>query len=666
MLRRLANQFTERLEDSRKAKNPVAKEQRQFEVAVQPSILTLVRAYWTREFVKSDEGISEYNGYLHYGYGGLPPSSVVNHYLAGFYSQVDDGRGQPLKVKLPMKSRPLDFNEDGCSVREVWQRLLREDYVERGIAADLPGLLERLGYQELARVASVQWPQQAFFRDLAQLVSESDGRPLAPSVEWDTFVSKYPRPSDLEMKTRVYFSRGDERAFVVDSSLVRPLVGSIIQAIIQPAHVPTRRCLPTDSVMPAVMKNIVDKTVRGDVGSDVVVTVSDTSSFTSSAVNAWAGLLAMLLVVTGSPRLKHLTEPFNVAIGDQALTVTLVQILQLYLFMTVGVACSVEETGDEYVAQGGYLGVCANINATLLAQNIHLQDLQSQLKKENDVVFLPQSGGDDIFAVYTGAPSAVEESVGRARVSLTRFVGFQKEFRSVNLGALPLGTHPLGLAFCQKDLLVDVWEAGVGAGRMYRIYSRIDLPVLEALVDTTTPSEAILAQRFTSYLASVREYSRKLALPGHALSEFAEIFVELRGALDATDGLRSRAIYMANEADLVDDSGTWFTKAAYDAVLRVPSKRTILRDVFNTVDEKARVLRVQDRLRKRVVEVGNLVLEVWTLRVDRCVAVRVPAVRGVFPRSTRTSEDFEYFRRTLYQIRAELGAYEEVIEEEEV
>lgn len=489
---------------------------------------------------------------------------------------------------------------------------------------ELPSLLTELGQPELANVASLEWEQQSFFRDLAQLIAARGTTELAPSPEWDTFVFKYGhRPVLAELNVRAYLARSDERAYVVDHDAFRHLVGSSLHSVFTPLHKSRRRLLASEHVNPTQGRNLIEKYILVPFGATCAVAVSDTSAFTSSGVNLWAGLFAFLLRLTNPASAVRAGAPILLRVKGALVHCTIVQLVQLYLWLSVGTGCRDKSTGETYVSQGGYLGVCCNITLALLAQSYCLDTFRLLVPDKYGLLsFDAQSGGDDVYTHYVGHPAQVSAAMNAVHDSLTAYVGSQKEFSTVFLtpGVTAATSHGLGLKFCKKELLVEVVELRP-EGVVYKVSSQYGVPVLEDLFAPGPASVSAARREYGEFFRQAREATCRLPDAFQACEFLTTLYA--RSKLDPLKANIPLLVGTTNVAlrvgvDYHERDGLFASHRAWELVDLVQPVPFSLSMVFNnTLSEKIRHLSSQDVLVLLRVPRGTAVDSVWVLKRER-------------------------------------------------
>jgi len=259
-------------------------------------------------------------------------------------------------------------------------------------------------------------------------------------------------PTVLKMRTKLYVSRADIRAYYVDHDELRHLVGSVLQTLLLCPTMTLRTRLVTEAWLPAKNKNILNKGIPGiRVEDSVLMAVGDLSSFTNNDVNSWTLLLLQLLSLEDEG-CEMLLESFNVMVRGQFLSCCLKDVIVVYLMLTVG-AVSLLPTGDPYVAMGGYLGVKANMTLTTMAFAVRLDLHSRNLMSDNrDLSILGQIGGDDYMYLIQGPNRrVVEQTQASFTAMIEQYVGQTKDPFETWVDLFAEDTHP-SVRFCKKSL----------------------------------------------------------------------------------------------------------------------------------------------------------------------------------------------------------------------
>jgi len=512
---------------------------------------------------------------------GLPLRTIIHYLLSGPYLTVDPVVKRLIDLKLSRKTFPEGWGSR-CT-QDVMRGVLR-DMRQPGSVTTLSALLQNLGKQDLCYVAEVPATDQAFFNDLYELILSDPDQPLAPSNKWNSFCAKWGhRRSNLELKQTEYFARGDTRAYVVDSDLVRSLCGAIIQRVFQPKRVSTRKQLFTNDINPAVASNILRHTITVTPGEVLYLAISDTSGFTSSAVNLWVSLVAAITVLQQVQDVSPLLVPFVVMVQDEPLEVDLLSVLKIYCWLTVGVKCHDSSADEWYVSQGGYLGVNGNAVLSRHSQAVHLYDLRAQLRVS--IYSLFQTGGDDVFSALVGKESTILETTVAVRESLTKYVGAQKELTWVCANTYSAGAHVLtSPKFCKKTL--ELRREDHPQHSRFTVNSLWDLPILETLLTAKPRNPQRALREFREFVSSVEDIAPKVQGGVPFIGEMALIYTMVKPIPANISETLSTTICGEGPA-YRDEDGITITEGALSSLWKIPALTTSDGGLFlTTLDEK--------------------------------------------------------------------------------
>jgi hypothetical protein len=128
------------------------------------------------------------------------------------------------------------------------------------------------------------------------------------------------------------------------------------------------------------------------------------------------------------------------------------ELLLLYLYLTVGVPCWVEDQSRFAHLSGGFLGVGGNISIGLLCLAIILQDVIKRLRPRVWDIRV-QAGGDDIALLIQCSPAELEEISELIRGELERYIGLVKDYVVLDLEDCDDGILDEVL-FCRKRIIM--------------------------------------------------------------------------------------------------------------------------------------------------------------------------------------------------------------------
>lgn len=408
---------------------------------------------------------------------GFRGNNLMNYCFQSFYVQEQEGQEEyviPIKVSMKTQVRQASGS---MSVREAVVATLDKLLIDGSRVVDL------YAYASLF-VDSIH---------LELLVNDYANSPLNLAIQGflsenhytfplDKFLSVPGRQettdTDLTLKVKYYASRDDHRAYCVDTSLIRSLVGACLQRLLCPSSLNTRCRLHTASLLQPRSKDIANillsKPKTGDQLS--ILVICDVSNFTGSFGNAWLMLHCMCLDASNAPELKAKRNLFS--IDGRLISARWVEIMALYLYLTVGIPCYVKDRHSYHSLSGGFLGVTGNISLGLLMLTVTLQQLLYELQGYT-LDLKCQIGGDDFLIALTCNILDKEICLDMIRRTVTQFVGHLKEMNVFDLTQQPDGVVP-GSVFCKKRIIVT------SDADTIRIIGEPSVPVPEVLTDSYT------------------------------------------------------------------------------------------------------------------------------------------------------------------------------------
>lgn len=332
-----------------------------------------------------------------------------------------------------------------------------ESFVTLLLSFDSPGFSRSVLREDVLSVP--------FFSRLVEIVdpTKSYDTPDAFSVELRRLREKYPLPPNMvHLREKFYAARGDFRAYVSDADEVRQLVGSLLASIFQPAQDAEN---VRDGVSKALYpkdKNLIDQSLV--VEGFMALGFSDVSSFTGGYTGTWMGLLAILLALRYQPPLKHLNAVKTVMLHGYPFEFRVADVIQIYLYLTVGLEAHDDSSGELFTPTGGLLGVSGNATLSLFFYAVEIQWVVRTLRAADPRLYLRcQLGGDDIFLVATHRlPGIAQENVYEVLQYLRTNIGFSREETIREVSALELGpTGEVLGEFCKKGVLATKTSKGV-------------------------------------------------------------------------------------------------------------------------------------------------------------------------------------------------------------
>jgi hypothetical protein len=256
---------------------------------------------------------------------------------------------------------------------------------------------------------------------------------------------------DLCMKVKYYPSRDDNRAYCSDHNRLRSLVASILNRMINPKSMAIRSRLHSASILRPDKKDILDIKLSTTFDEEYCsyLVLSDVSNFTGSFANAWLMIYIMgLEAACGKMGTRHQIASIN----GNLIGTSWADLLLLYVYLTVGVPCWIEDHERYGYLSGGFLGVGGNITIGLLCLALILQDVLNRLRKDVYDIHI-QAGGDDIAVAFTCKRNRLDEIAALIESEIKQYVGMIKEFEIVDLENLDNGILK-GHFFCKKRIIM--------------------------------------------------------------------------------------------------------------------------------------------------------------------------------------------------------------------
>jgi hypothetical protein len=540
---------------------PEAKELRQFPVHVMPMIVTCATVYLAKG-VAAGGTVSGRWYILPHVIDILQLGSATDKILDGLFKQLDHRTQMtqpPPKVKLTSK---LCCSVSGKTLFISVQELLKAHSEVTSEAMALDGLLTQL------RV-TVPSPEviSSFLHDLASLYLDGSIPFLNQQAEISSFRAKWcVRDPSLTLCTKLYFARGDWRAFYSCTSILAHICGAVLETLLVPK---TARlyCQTYYAVrVPYRGKNILHIAHTVEPHETVASILLDIASFTSSNCNSHGLIFMMWYLLRNCESLEKFRMPIVVTIGGEYMKVSLERVLEWYLFETVLAPVVVKSTGNVTFSHGGYLGVPANMQITVMASLLVLEGCMVNADELN-VRMDTNPGQDDIHLLLRGEPSAVAEMITLIESQLAKYVGKMKEF-TVNF--LEVGSQGTLGEFCQKEVRY------VRTDKELMIDSVDQLPLLDCLFGT--PYAYTNQWRSDSFLANIRDATRQF---GKHQATLIEVYIrayehKYASRLDTTRGQRE----ILDRPWIVSDgvAYTYNVQRVASGVITVKTERGLFRD----------------------------------------------------------------------------------------
>jgi hypothetical protein len=372
-------------------------------------------------------------------------SSVINFLLQSFYDQ-ERGSGEDDVIYLKMSVATMDHNNPEESLREaaeIWvQSLASEekgytdfiDLVEDQLGPEFRSWLDNYGE------SPISFAIEGYVTQKSGNFSPHDRVQMPKRADFT---------QDLIMNVKYYMTRDDNRAYCIDRNKLRSLSGCMLHRLICPKQMWKRHNLRSAEVIKPKDKDILELTVtyKYDDNSCTFLILGDISNFTGSLVNSWLMLHCMARDISGT-QLKTRKSLFS--LGSRLISARWLDILGVYLYLTVGVPVWIEDDRRFDYLPGGYLGVSANITIGLLFLSMSMiYALRCASPYCYDIK--GQAGGDD-HAFLVSCPLDMREKVIQLlRYHMSNYVGSLKEFSVIDLDHMPEGIVP-DATFCRKRI----------------------------------------------------------------------------------------------------------------------------------------------------------------------------------------------------------------------
>lgn len=377
---------------------------------------------------------------------GFSGSQFVNTALQSFYKQeVDpDTESSIMYPRLSMKTliRGSGFQETMRLQVETW--VSEHASLERNMTRLRDLAVEELGEHTITDLLDDYTNSKFSNSVLSFLFSHGWTFPAHRPVSVEGRVEPI---GGLTMKTKYYVSRDDNRAYCQDKHRLRHLVGCCLQRLILPKSMSIRSSLDISKVIRSKGKDELKLIIpRAREGCSTILILGDISNFTGSLANSWLMLHALALDIAKS--LSNKCSYFS--IGGTLLYATWHELIALYLYLTVGAECYVEQTECFDFLPGGYLGVASNIQTGLLCLALVMMDLTRRILKA--VIHTQcQAGGDDFAFLLVVDDRTKDEVVNLIERDMRTYVGELKEFSVIELDDCDDGVLE-GYRFCKKRI----------------------------------------------------------------------------------------------------------------------------------------------------------------------------------------------------------------------
>jgi len=397
----------------------------------------------------------------------------------------------------------------------------------KNVVPDLHDLCKELGREEDYLIAtSGDVRSSEYFRDVvyAQSYESTTDTLTAFDEKW-----RIDTPTAF-LNTRFYPQRCDDRAFVSDEDCLRSLLGSILHSILYPKRGNRRKQYEYFKCWPVKGKNVVTLKEKHGITDRLHIAHYDVSSFTASFRNVWSYLLEVLAYASEE---KCNLPSLVVSVNGQLISMTLEELLRLYLFLAYRVKVFDTVAQDDFTSLGGMLGV-AGINTACCVLFASLLQMFSRRLLEDKVTFEPRAGGDDVFAkflsksehanliAYREVGKWIRMYVGELSEATVQTITFQEPA----CGFL-LSTNN----FCKKRVLIR-WNA-TGSGAVLRYQSQYNLPVYSILLQPELRDSDTFEEQAAGFFSSLNTSLPWVADKGQLITLFTRVFHAIHGPFRA-------------------------------------------------------------------------------------------------------------------------------------
>jgi len=388
---------------------------------------------------------------------GMPGSRFMNYVLQSFYEQEP---GAEVEVIYPKLSRRTSTDKTSATGLDMLHEVTKWLECHQSEDLDEPTVLRDLAKIELTSTIVEDLLDNTLNSSLTRGICDLLFRNefTFPSDEFLTVEGRRLNRS-LRMKVKYYPSRDDNRAYCSDHSRLRSLVASCLNRMIAPKSMSTRLNLHSACFLRPDKKDVLDLHIP-DYYDERVATylvTADISNFTGSFANAWLMTFVMGLELDQNERLEDRYQLFS--IGDYFIKASWKELLILYVYLTVGVPCWIEDLSRFGYLSGGFLGVGGNISIGLLCLAVVLQNLFARLKPEI-IDYRAQAGGDDVALILRCMKADQEEISNLISNELEAYVGKLKEFEVFDLDELDDGVIQ-NATFCRKRITLKRDRSGI-------------------------------------------------------------------------------------------------------------------------------------------------------------------------------------------------------------
>lgn len=402
------------------------------------------------------------------------PSSMMNWILQCIYDYDEPRYCGVIEVKVSNTT----FRSCGRSMRE----LVKEDLIEIGNSIRrLPSVLDYatklLGWNIVQDLFSDVKASKLMTSINEFLQEHNFAFPADAYIKIEGRILR----KDLIMGVKYYPNRDDNRAYCKDVNKLRTLVGAALQRLILPRNMKQRRNLHyVAEVVPAKNKDQINHRIKKADGYVHLATIIDISNFTGSASNAWL-MLAIVAIELAHGKITGKHD--NIYCCDGAhFQASALEVIVLYLYLTVGYPCTLHATDEFRNLPGGFLGVNANICVAMLFY-ANMLSWMSRNRTRQIRYMKSQAGGDDVYILTKIKREDVLSTKIWLRENLSKYVGNIKELNSFIVEDSCDGVVVEGFKFCRKRIQV------IEEPHHYVVKSEPAIPLNELLTMTDIPKK---------------------------------------------------------------------------------------------------------------------------------------------------------------------------------
>jgi hypothetical protein len=407
----------------------------------------------------------------------FPSASVDSLLLSFLYTGLEPIIEEKLTLKVRVSRKSLDSNNDPLCV--ALTACCDQFLFDKGRIMDFKELVQLQNKQILNLLPTGHLFDSPYFYELAVIVTRNN---LADTV--DLLMNLQNKfgivPEKLELLIKLYVNRGDYRAYYRDSDLLRTFSGSIIAALLN-NDLPESLDAEWRQIYPKKYQNVLNITFELGDDEDCYLLLGDISSFTASFLGCWVGIFVILSLLLYNDNLKHLLYSFVVQINSSFISANIVDVLAVYLILTVGCPANISGSNIEHRTTGGYLGVAGNINMSLYVCAIIYLEIKAKLNSQFKARNISQLGGDDFIQIICGKTgSNLKSAYEWTKNKIINEIGNIKEPYELMIPKEEVDVY-LKTRFCQKmvRLRVKIYNGK----RIVYITTESGLPIMSHMVE---------------------------------------------------------------------------------------------------------------------------------------------------------------------------------------